>query len=136
MYPLLRIRDTAVSQYNDLSIPTQWMLDSGLVGKVCAEILAIKYMFSLYVLSYKDILQIKVAAVQLARKFMKRVISELDSAADACTLKVPQREFLLLQGVRFALRVHQVPCSFLLKKARIFGPNTKSNIKIGPFIVH
>ena len=116
MYPLLRIRDTTISQYKDLSIPTQWMLDSGLVGKVCTEILVSTCMlFSIYVLSYKDIPQIKVAAVQLARKFMKRVISELDSAADAYTLKVPQREILLLQGVRFALRVHEVPCSFLLK---------------------
>ena len=45
--------------------------------------------------------------MQLAKKYMKRVASELDilSSPD----KEPMREFLILQGVRFAFRVHQVP---------------------------
>ena len=45
--------------------------------------------------------------MQLAKKYMKRVASELDilSGPD----KEPMREFLILQGVRFAFRVHQVP---------------------------
>jgi hypothetical protein len=37
---------------------------------------------------------------------MKRVASELDALQG--TEKEPNREFLLLQGVRFAFRVHQV----------------------------
>jgi hypothetical protein len=37
---------------------------------------------------------------------MKRVASELDALNG--TDKEPNREFLLLQGVRFAFRVHQV----------------------------
>ena len=51
-------------------------------------------------------LQIKLASVQLAKKYMERVTSELDALQG--TEKEPNREFLLLQGVRFAFRVHQV----------------------------
>lgn len=50
--------------------------------------------------------QIKLSSVQLARKYMKRVAYELDSISGSD--KDPNREFLLLQGVRFAFRVHQV----------------------------
>lgn len=52
------------------------------------------------------ILQIKLSSVQLARKYMKRVASELDALSGP--EKEPNREFLILQGVRFAFRVHQV----------------------------
>lgn len=51
------------------------------------------------------ITQIKLASVKLARLYMKRVSSELDQSG---SLNEPVREFLLLQGVRFAFRVHQV----------------------------
>ena len=34
VYALLRTRDMAIARYKEFSIPTQWMLDSGLVGKV------------------------------------------------------------------------------------------------------
>ena len=44
--------------------------------------------------------------MQLARKYMKRVASELDTVSGP--EKEPNREFLVLQGVRFAFRVHQV----------------------------
>lgn len=50
--------------------------------------------------------QIKLSSVQLAKKYMKRVAYELDSVSGSD--KDPNREFLLLQGVRFAFRVHQV----------------------------
>jgi len=45
---------------------------------------------------------------------MKRVGSELDALEG--TEKEPNREFLLLQGVRFAFRVHQVKSSHLYIK--------------------
>lgn len=51
-------------------------------------------------------LQIKLSSVQLAKKYMKRVASELDALSGP--EKEPMREFLVLQGVRFAFRVHQV----------------------------
>jgi hypothetical protein len=47
--------------------------------------------------------QIKFQSVKLARKYLERVSSELES------IKVgPDEEELMLQGVRFAFRVHQV----------------------------
>ena len=51
-------------------------------------------------------LQIKLSSVQLAKKYMKRVASELDTLSGP--EKEPTQEFLILQGVRFAFRVHQV----------------------------
>jgi hypothetical protein len=54
-------------------------------------------------------MQIKLASVKLARLYMKRVAAELDHLAAGTG--EPLREFLLLQGVRFAFRVHQVPQS-------------------------
>lgn len=95
VYALLRTRDMAISRYKEFSIPTQWMLDSGLIGKI------------------------KLATVQLARKYMKRVASELDVSA-ASPEKEPQREFLLLQGVRFAFRVHQFAGGFDAESMRTF----------------
>jgi len=48
-------------------------------------------------------MQIKLASVKLAMKYMKRVSSELELVAGG-----PEEEELMLQGVRFAFRVHQV----------------------------
>lgn len=42
---------------------------------------------------------------------MKRVASELDAMGGP--EKEPNREFLILQGVRFAFRVHQVYTPYL-----------------------
>lgn len=48
-------------------------------------------------------MQIKLASVKLGMKYMKRVCSELEMMAGS-----PEEEELMLQGVRFAFRVHQV----------------------------
>jgi len=58
------------------------------------------------------------ASVQLANKYMKRVASELDALEG--TEKEPNREFLLLQGVRFALRVHQFAGGFDAESMKAF----------------
>ncbi|MED6159489.1 hypothetical protein PIB30_042758 [Stylosanthes scabra] len=87
VYALLRTRDMAISRYREFRIPVNWLLDSGVVDK-------------------PNSLQIKLSSVQLARKYMKRVTSELDTLSGP--EKEPAREFLILQGVRFAFRVHQV----------------------------
>ncbi|CAN6445384.1 unnamed protein product [Victoria cruziana] len=94
VYALLRTREMAISRYRDFGIPIDWLLDSGVVGKV------------------------KLASVQLARKYMKRVATELDvlSGPD----KEPTREFLILQGVRFAFRVHQFAGGFDAESMRAF----------------
>lgn len=47
-------------------------------------------------------MQIKLASVKLAMKYMKRVTAELEVVGS------PEEEELMLQGVRFAFRVHQV----------------------------
>lgn len=53
------------------------------------------------------LLQMKEVSVRLAQLYMKRVSGELDKLAGGSD-KEPLREFLLVQGVRFAFRVHQV----------------------------
>jgi len=58
------------------------------------------------------------ASVQLANKYMKRVASELDALEG--TEKEPNREFLLLQGVRFAFRVHQFAGGFDAESMKAF----------------
>ncbi|KAK9060003.1 hypothetical protein SSX86_020707 [Deinandra increscens subsp. villosa] len=94
VYALLRTRDMAMSRYKEFGIPVNWLQDAGVVGKI------------------------KLASVQLARKYMKRVASELD-ALDGPE-KEPNREFLVLQGVRFAFRVHQFAGGFDAESMKAF----------------
>lgn len=94
VYALLRTRDMAVSRYREFGIPTDWLLDSGVVGKI------------------------KLSSVQLARKYMKRVASELDAMNEP--EKEPNKEFLILQGVRFAFRVHQFAGGFDAESMKAF----------------
>lgn len=105
VYALLRTRDMAISRYREFGIPVDWLLDSGVVGKI------------------------KLSSVQLARKYMKRVASELDLLSGP--EKEPTREFLVLQGVRFAFRVHQFAGGFDAESMKAFEElrsrvNTKS----------
>ncbi|KAL9317855.1 hypothetical protein ACSQ67_014372 [Phaseolus vulgaris] len=94
IYALLRTRDMAISRYKEFEIPVTWLLDTGVMGKI------------------------KLSSVQLANKYMKRVASELDilSGPD----KEPNREFLILQGVRFAFRVHQFAGGFDRESMKAF----------------
>ena len=55
-------------------------------------------------------LQIKLASVKLAMKYMKRVSGELEMAGG-----IPEEEELIVQGVKFAFRIHQVIDCFLFK---------------------
>ncbi|XP_040996800.1 protein CHUP1, chloroplastic-like [Juglans microcarpa x Juglans regia] len=86
VYALLCTRDMAISRYREFGIPVDWLLDSGVVGKI------------------------KLSSVQLARKYMKRVVSELDALNEP--ENEPNREFLVLQGVHFAFCVHQFAGGF------------------------
>ncbi|GMH15223.1 hypothetical protein Nepgr_017064 [Nepenthes gracilis] len=94
VYALLRTRDMAISRYKEFGIPVYWLLDSGVVGKI------------------------KLSSVQLAKKYMKRVASELDSLNGP--EMEPNREFLLLQGIRFAFRVHQFAGGFDAESMKAF----------------
>ncbi|XP_027365460.1 protein CHUP1, chloroplastic-like isoform X3 [Abrus precatorius] len=94
VYALLRTRDMAISRYKEFGIPVNWILDSGVVGKI------------------------KLSSVQLAKKYMKHVASELDILCGP--EKEPAREFLILQGVRFAFRVHQFAGGFDKESMKAF----------------
>jgi len=86
VYNLQRKRETAITVYKQFDIPTDWMLDSGMIRKI------------------------KVASVKLAKKYMNRISIELESMGSP--EKEPALEFLLLQGVRFAFRAHQFAGGF------------------------
>lgn len=94
VYALLRTRDMAISRYREFGIPVNWLMDSGIVGKI------------------------KLSSVQLAKKYMKRVATELDTLSGP--EKEPNREFILLQGIRFAFRVHQFAGGFDAESMKAF----------------
>lgn len=94
VYALLRTRDMAISRYREFGIPVNWLMDTGVVGKI------------------------KLSSIQLAKKYMKRVAAELDSQGGP--EKEPNREFLLLQGIRFAFRVHQFAGGFDAESMKAF----------------
>jgi hypothetical protein len=86
------------------------LLTTGKTKNVCVYVRLCLQLLACVMLQISDIafssLQIKLSSVQLAMKYMKRVASELDALSGP--EKEPNREFLVLQGVRFAFRVHQV----------------------------
>ncbi|NP_001266333.1 Protein CHUP1, chloroplastic [Zea mays] len=77
-----RVRDSASGRYKDLKIPWEWMLDSGVIS------------------------QLKMASLKLAKEYMNRIVKTLKSDPFA------NEEELLLQGVRFAFRIHQLAGGF------------------------
>ncbi|KAF9620548.1 hypothetical protein IFM89_013213 [Coptis chinensis] len=83
---LLRTRDALTRHCKEFQIPTDWMLDTGIIGKI------------------------KFCSVKLAKKYMKRVAMELQSKRTS--EKDPALEYMLLQGVRFAFRIHQFAGGF------------------------
>ncbi|KAL0548496.1 hypothetical protein IC582_012949 [Cucumis melo] len=78
---LITLRSTVMHSYQDLKLPTNWMLDSGIMSKI------------------------KQASMNLAKMYMKRVKTELDSVRSSD--KESNHESLLLQGIHFAYRTHQ-----------------------------
>ncbi|KAH7658128.1 Formin homology 2 domain (FH2 domain)-containing protein [Dioscorea alata] len=89
---LARMREGATKRYKGFRIPWEWMLETGIVS------------------------QIKLASVKLAMKYMKRVSSELEANGSGS----PEEEDLMLQGVRFAFRVHQFAGGFDVETMRAF----------------
>ncbi|KAJ8479674.1 hypothetical protein OPV22_023401 [Ensete ventricosum] len=92
VYNLSRVREGATKRYKGFGIPWEWMLESGYVN------------------------QIKLASVKLAMKYMKRVSTELENNIAGS----PEEEELMLQGVRFAFRVHQFAGGFDVETMRAF----------------
>ncbi|KAM1796271.1 hypothetical protein ACFX11_036528 [Malus domestica] len=86
VYNLFRTRESLMRNCRDFKIPTDWMLDNGIFSKI------------------------KFGSVKLAKMYMTRVAMELQSKAAA--EKDPAMDYMLLQGVRFAFRVHQFAGGF------------------------
>ncbi|KAJ7969222.1 protein CHUP1, chloroplastic-like [Quillaja saponaria] len=86
VYNLLRTRESLMRSCKKFQIPTDWMLDSGIISKI------------------------KLGSVKLAKEYMKRVAMELQ--AKAALEKDPAMDYMLLQGVRFAFRIHQFAGGF------------------------
>ncbi|KAL6008852.1 hypothetical protein ACLOJK_022078 [Asimina triloba] len=78
---LIKLRDTAITSYRECRLPTEWMLDSGMVNKI------------------------KLATLRLAKLYLKRVMKELESVQHA--ERESTQETLMCQCVRFAYRAHQ-----------------------------
>ncbi|XP_031129066.1 protein CHUP1, chloroplastic [Ipomoea triloba] len=91
VYNLSRMRESATGRYKLFQIPMNWMLDTGYAS------------------------QIKLASVKLAMKYMKRVSAELEMVGGG-----PEEEELIVQGVRFAFRVHQFAGGFDVETMRAF----------------
>ncbi|KAL8109791.1 protein CHUP1, chloroplastic-like [Apium graveolens] len=85
-YSLLRTRDSLMRYCKDFQIPTDWMVDSGILSKI------------------------KFGSVKLAKKYMKRVATELHTKGTS--EKDSSMDYMLLQGVRFAFRIHQFAGGF------------------------
>ncbi|OAY76650.1 Protein CHUP1, chloroplastic [Ananas comosus] len=90
VYNLLRTRDSMLRHCKEFKIPADWMLDNGIISKDHTYVQ----------------FQMKFASVKLAKKYMKRVATELQSMG--ASNKDPALEYMMLQGVRFAFRIHQV----------------------------
>ncbi|CAA6665840.1 unnamed protein product [Spirodela intermedia] len=91
VYNLSRVREAAIKRYTAFQIPWVWMQETGFIT------------------------QIKLASVKLAMKYMKRIAAELEAIGGA-----QEDEELMLQGVRFAFRVHQFAGGFDVETMRVF----------------
>ncbi|KAL3820348.1 hypothetical protein ACJIZ3_006253 [Penstemon smallii] len=91
VYNLSRMKESASKRYKLFQIPMNWMMDTGYVS------------------------QIKLASVKLAMKYMKRVLAELEMVGGG-----PEEEELIVQGVKFAFRVHQFAGGFDVETMKAF----------------
>ncbi|KAK4775839.1 hypothetical protein SAY87_023800 [Trapa incisa] len=78
---LNKLRNSVLRSYQEHKIPTDWMLDSGIVSKI------------------------KQASMKLAKAYMQRVTLEFELVCRSD--REATQEALLLQGVHFAFRAHQ-----------------------------
>ncbi|KAL5981684.1 hypothetical protein ACLOJK_015747 [Asimina triloba] len=81
IHRLIKLRDVTKPSFRECKIPSDWMLDSGMVSKI------------------------KLTSLKLAKLYMKRVSSELESLRHM--ERESMQEALLLQCVRFVYRAHQ-----------------------------
>uniref|UniRef100_A0A1D1YCI3 Protein CHUP1, chloroplastic n=1 Tax=Anthurium amnicola TaxID=1678845 RepID=A0A1D1YCI3_9ARAE len=79
IHKFAKLRDTTMLSHREWKIPTDWMLDSGVISKL------------------------KLASMKLAKVYMRRVKLESMQHSERGSMQ----ETLLLRGVGFAYRVHQ-----------------------------
>ncbi|KAF6142249.1 hypothetical protein GIB67_012098 [Kingdonia uniflora] len=93
VYNLSRMRESesASKKYKGFNIPTDWVLETGLAN------------------------QIKLTSVKLAMMYMRRISAELEAVGSG-----HETEELMLQGVRFAFRVHQFAGGFDVETMHAF----------------
>lgn len=94
VYNLLAMRDLLMRRCKEFRIPTEWMFDSGIISKI------------------------KFGSVKLAKIYMKRVAMELQFKGTSD--KDSSMDYMLLQGVRFAFRIHQFAGGFDAETMRAF----------------
>ncbi|KAJ7013166.1 hypothetical protein NC653_003012 [Populus alba x Populus x berolinensis] len=85
-----RTRESMIRRYRDFQIPWEWLLNTGLIG------------------------QMKLSSLRLAKVYLKRITKELQ--LNECS----GEDNLLLQGARFAYRVHQFAGGFDAETIRAF----------------
>ncbi|KAK1321980.1 hypothetical protein QJS10_CPA03g01182 [Acorus calamus] len=72
------MREGSIRKYKEFQIPCEWMLNTGLIAQ-----------------------QLKSGSMKLAKQYMRRVTTELESST------LSEENDLILRGVWFAFRVHQ-----------------------------
>ncbi|WVZ10001.1 hypothetical protein V8G54_014531 [Vigna mungo] len=110
---LIKLENRVSTFIDDPNLPCEAALKKmySLLEKVEQSVYALLRTRDMAISRYREFgIPIKLSSVQLARKYMKRVASELDALSGP--EKEPAREFLILQGVRFAFRVHQFAGGF------------------------
>ncbi|GAV66586.1 hypothetical protein CFOL_v3_10096 [Cephalotus follicularis] len=95
-----RTRESTSKRYRDFQVPWEWMLNTGMLG------------------------QMKLSSLKLAKEYMKRITKELHLN------KCSKEENLLLQGVRFAYRIHQFAGGFNVETARAFEELKKVGLAV------
>ncbi|XP_057970928.1 protein CHUP1, chloroplastic-like [Malania oleifera] len=86
VYNLLRTRELLMRNCKEFQIPSDWMHENGILSRI------------------------KFCSMKLAKKYMKRVAMELQSKG--AMEKDATLDYMLLQGVRFAFRIHQFAGGF------------------------
>ncbi|XP_075497686.1 protein CHUP1, chloroplastic-like [Primulina tabacum] len=86
VHNILRTRESLIRHCKEFHIPNDWLLDVGIVSKI------------------------KFGSVKLASMYMKRVAMELQTKGTSD--KDSSLDYMLLQGVRFAFRIHQFAGGF------------------------
>ncbi|KAG8482020.1 hypothetical protein CXB51_026870 [Gossypium anomalum] len=87
VYSIVRTRDSLMHSCKEFHIPTDWMLDNGIISKI------------------------KQGTVKLGKRYMKRVAMEVQLKA-TMEKDDPSMDYMLLQGVKFAFRIHQFAGGF------------------------